>query len=400
MNRSIYFYSFILLVLLALILWIDSGKPKPINWDPTYTTTSKKPLDLYVLDKEFKALTGQEITKFKTTPFEFFETQFDYDTLVRTYKIKGNFLTIAEYGTLDATSSTEILNFVSHKNSAFISMKKFPENLLDSLNVKMDADYKFSNKLNNWIANPKLGNQKYQLIEGIGNDYFTKFDTLNTTVLGYQSGDSTRVNYIKVLYKNGTVFLHTQPAAFSNFHLLEDDHHHYAEKVLSCLPKVPIYWFINDGNTSEEAKSILDFILKNPSLRSAWFLFLIGMLVFMIFNAKRKQRIVPIIKPLENTTVEFAKTIGNLYYQEGDHTTIIDKKIIYFLEKIRNEYLIDTRVMNPEFIKKLHQKSGKDLVSIERAVLLINTHRRSPHSSIEEDLLQINAAIEKIISSK
>lgn len=116
----------------------------------------------------------------------------------------------------------------------------------------------------------------------------------------------------------------------------------------------------------------------------------------MLFNAKRKQRVVPIIKPLENTTVDFAKTIGNLYYQEGDHTTIIDKKIIYLLEKIRNEYLIDTTKLDADFIKKFQQKTGKSHFDIERMVFLINTHRRSPHNSIEDDLININNAIEKI----
>ena len=101
---------------------------------------------------------------------------------------------------------------------------------------------------------------------------------------------------------------------------------------------------------------------------------------------------------MPNTTVDFTKTIGNLYYQEGDHDNIINKKIVYFLERIRNVYLIDTNKLDDEFIKKLHLKSGKDLSDIQRAVFLINTHRKSPHSSIEEDLIQINKAIEKIIN--
>jgi hypothetical protein len=130
---------------------------------------------------------------------------------------------------------------------------------------------------------------------------------------------------------------------------------------------------------------------------NGWYLFLLGMLVFILFNAKRKQRVVPIISPLGNTTIDFTKSIGNLYFQEGDHDNIINKKIIYFLEKIRNEYLIDTTKLDDEFVKKLHLKSGKELHDIKQAVFLINTHRRSPHNSVAEDLIQINNAIEKIL---
>lgn len=396
MNKSLKIYIVILVLILALVIAMDISKPKPINWEPTYGVNDKIPFGLYILNQELGKMTGQKVTKMEQSPYEYFESQYDYDTLVNNYKVKGTFLNISDYGNIDETSAQEILYFISHENTAFLSMKKFPETLLDSLKISMDADYKYSDKIYNWLANPKFGSKKYQIIEGIGNDYFTKFDTINTTVLGYQSGDSSRVNFIKVNYDGGEIYLHTQPAAFTNFHLLKDNHKEYAEKVLSYLPKRDIHWLSGKSSGKNISNSQLGFIFKHPALKSAWLLFLIGMGVFMIFNAKRKQRIVPIIKPLPNTTVDFTKTIGNLYYQEGDHTTIIDKKIIYFLERIRNEYLMDTTKLDADFVKKLHQKSGKDYFIIERAVFLINNHRKSPHNSIEDDLVEINKALEKV----
>jgi hypothetical protein len=130
------------------------------------------------------------------------------------------------------------------------------------------------------------------------------------------------------------------PVAFTNYNLLKEDRYRYTENVLSYIPKGNIYWYTKGQNNENISESPLRYILSQPALKWAWYLFLIGMLIFMIFNAKRKQRIVPILL-LANSTIDFTKTIGNLYYQEGDHTNIIDKKIIYFLEKIRTEYLID-----------------------------------------------------------
>ena len=162
---------------------------------------------------------------------------------------------------------------------------------------------------------------------------------------------------------------------------------------------MPIFWFIKNQDGQVISKSPMRYILNQPALKSAWYVFLIGTLIFMFFNAKRKQRIIPIKKPLPNTTVDFTKTIGNLYYQEGDHDNIINKKIVYFLEKIRNTYLIDTnKQLDEEFIKKLHLKSGKEISDIQRAIFLINSYRNNPNTSIEEDLIQMNKAIEKIIS--
>jgi hypothetical protein len=192
--------------------------------------------------------------------------------------------------------------------------------------------------------------------------------------------------------------LHTQPVAFTNFHLLKGNHHEYAEKVLSYIPEGKVFWHIKDQTGEVISDSPMRYVLSQPALKWAWYIFLIGMLIFMLFNAKRKQRIVPIIKPLANTTVDFTKTIGNLYYQEGDHNNIIDKKIIYFLEKVRNEYLIETHRLDDDFIKKLHLKSGKDLDDIKNIVSLINAYRKNNYLSIEDDLLQINNAIEKIMN--
>lgn len=399
MNRTLKIYIAFLVLVLAGIIYLDSNRQKPIDWRPSYSVNDKIPFGLHVFDKEIGSiLKNQKIEKLNVTPYEFLESKFDYDTLVNDYKVKGTILNISEFSSIDDQSTKELCYFVSHGNSVFLSMKTFPQDLLDSLKLDFRTDFEFGGNTYNWIANTKLGAQKYHLAEGMGSYYFFKIDTLNTTILGYQGNkNETRPNFIKVAYKTGNVYLHTQPAAFTNFHLLKANHHEYAEKVLSYVPKGDVFWYNKDQNGEAISDSPMRYILSQPALKWAWYLFLIGMLVFIIFNAKRKQRIVPIIKPLPNTTVDFTKTIGNLYYQEGDHDTIINKKIIYFLEKIRNEYLIDTHKLDDEFVKKLHHKSGKEIILIEKALLLIRAHQKSPHNSIEEDLIQINKAIEKIV---
>ncbi len=399
MDKTLKIYIALLVLLVVTIVVIDANRPKPIDWTPTFSLKDKIPYGMYVFDKEIGSLLkGQKIEKFSNTPYEFFDRKFDYDTLVNDYRIKGTFLGISKRLDLDAASVTEICSFVRHGNNAFISSEMISNALLDSLNLKMDSEYKYSDSIYNWVANKKLGNQKYRIIEGVNNNYFSKIDTLNTTVLGYQNGDSARVNFIKVHYKNGDFYLHTQPVAFTNFHLLKGNHHEYAEKVLSYIPKGNVFWHIKDQTGEVISDSPMRYILSQPALKWAWYIFLIGMLIFMLFNAKRKQRVVPIIKPLANTTVDFTKTIGNLYYQEGDHNNIIDKKIIYFLEKIRNEYLMETHRLDDDFIKKLHHKSGKKLEDIQNVVSLINAYRKNNYISIEDDLLQINNAIEKIMN--
>lgn len=401
MDKSIKIYIAVLVFILAVILIIDRDQPKPIDWRPTYAVNDKIPYGLYVFDKEINSFfKNHKVERIpNVTPYEFLDSKYDEDTLVENYKIKGTFINISESNTIDEQSIKEIFYFVSHGNNAFLSMKSFPKYLLDTLKLEVNSDFLNANKTQLWLANKKVKPKKYIFAQQL-EDYFSKIDTLNTTVLGYQGSQSSpkkHINFIKIPYRQGYFYLHTQPVAFTNFNLLKADHYQYAESVLSYLPKGDIFWYTKGQHNENISQSPLRYILAQPGLKWAWYFFLFGMLIFIIFNAKRKQRVVPILKPLANSTVDFTKTIGNLYYQEGDHRNIIDKKIIYFLEKVRTEYLIDTTKLDDTFIQKLHHKTGKSETDIQELVFLINEHRNSYHGSLEEDLIRINNAIEKIL---
>ncbi|AXG74952.1 DUF4350 domain-containing protein [Flavobacterium arcticum] len=393
MNKQLTLYIVLLVVLIGAIIAIDAAKPKPIDWTPSYKIKDKKPLGLYVFDKEIDALfEGQEVEKFNITPYEFLDTNYDYD--VKDYTAKGTFINISEKNEIDEESIAELMYYAEYGNTVFMSMKSFPQVLLDTLKVTTETSYYFKDSLSVYIAKSTSKPTKYYFDEGVGFTHFSSIDTLTTTVLGYQEYfDKKQANYIRVPYGNGSFLLHTQPATFSNFYLLKDNYYEYTQSVLSYIPEDNIYW--NTGYNERLSGSSLRYLLSQPGFKSAYYIGLIAILIFMIFNAKRKQRIVPEIPPVRNTTVDFAKTIGNLYYQEGNHHTIIEKKIIYFLEKMRTDYLIETHTLDEAFIEKTHLKTGKPVEDIEKAVHLIKKYRHQ-FESTEAEVIAINKAIEKL----
>lgn len=401
MNRTIKIYIVFLVLLLVGIVYIDATRPKPIDWTPTYGITDKIPYGMYIFNEEapnfFK---NRKVNRISETAYEYFEHLYNYDTLVNTYTVNGTVISISENYLIDDESTQELLYFAEHGNKVFISSKTFPQKLMDSLKFGYSSKFLGTDTIKTWMVNPNLGTQKYDISIGAGNSYFNKIDTLTTTVLGYHGNKKEKlVNFIKIPYGHGEIYLHTQPNVFTNYQLLKNNNSEYASKALSYTDG-EIFWFIKNQTGEIISNSPLRYILSQPALKAAWYIFLFGMLVFLIFNAKRKQRIVRIIKPLENTTVDFTKTIGNLYFQEGNHDNIIEKKIIYFLEKIRNDYMLDTTVLDENFEKKLQHKTGKKLEDIEKAVYLINQHRKSYHKSVESDLIALNTAIEKIFAKE
>jgi hypothetical protein len=399
MDKSIKIYLIFLLAVILGIVALDSTAPKAINWSPSYSINDKIPLGLYVFNQELESILKPDtLNTINVTAYEYFDDLYDYDTLINTYKTAGTFIAVNEFADFDDESVRELLYFSSHGNTVFLSMKSLPQMLLDSLKIKFSSDFEINNNAAVYLANEKIGSEKYDLVEGFGSTYFSEIDTLNTTILGYQGNDKAFANFIKVPYQKGIFYLHLQPAAFTNFHLLKNNHFEYAEKVLSYLPKGTVYWYTRDLTEGYISQNPMRFVFSQPALKAAWYLFLLGMLVFIFFNAKRKQRIVPISEPVANTTIEFTKTIGNLYFQEGNHHTIIDKKIIYLLDKIRREYLLDTANLDEKFIQKLQQKIGKNAEDLRQLFYKINQHRKGNFESVENDLVEINTLIEKIFN--
>lgn len=393
MSKTLKIYIVILVLLFAGAFAIEFSRPKQIDWTQTYNETHKKPYGTYILYNELQNLfKDSKIQDIKNSPYEYFDEFYNFED--STYLTKGNYVFIDRFVDTDQVSSEELLYFADHGNNIFISSNYPPEIYKDSLNFDVKNDYNFKGKAELSFANHQFKNDSITIEKGLNNIYFSELDSSNTTVLGYQKFDTiSRINFVKIKYGQGNVFIHLQPAVFTNYQLLKNDNKKYAAAALSYLPEDTIFYDSRNKLNKELGNSVMRYILKQPALKWAWYLALIALLFFMIFNAKRKQRVVKVIKPLENTTVAFTKTIGNLYYETKDHNNLIDKKITYFLEYIRRVYYLDTQVLDEKFIKFLSLKSGKDKVETKKLIDLI-TYLRAKRECTENDLLRLNKAIE------
>ena len=297
---------------------------------------------------------------------------------------------------IDEFSENELFYFASHGNTIFYSNSIFSQKFADSLGFEIKYSNDFADSLQFKInRNQKADN--FYFNKGINTAYFSKIDSSKTEVLGTQinSKGEKFANFIRVPYKNGNFYLHLQPVAFTNYYLL-NKHSQYTEDVLGYIPsKSSIYWKVKQYDNEELSSSPMRYLLSQPALKWSWYLAWITLIIFMFFNAKRRQRVIPIKEPLKNTTVDFTKTIGNLYYQEKDHQNIAEKKIIFFLEKIRNEYYIDTYNLDETFINRVNQKTGRTKKDIENVVFMIKKIRNQSNTT-EKELITFNELLEKL----
>ena len=404
-NKVIIITISIIFLLGAYVVFSTTSFGKTINWAETFNERRTNPYDLKVFYEELpKIFEEQEIRTVYHTPFNYLSEHLEYGS--GDHVAQGTYMIIGNTEYLDYLSVDELLSFVSAGNHLFISDYQIPQYLKEQLSIEIDSMVNKDKKSILSFENKEQNKNKTN-IDRIKTDYyFSNFGVFNDegTVLGYTEQETSEVNFIKIKYYNGSIFLHLEPKIFTNYNLLKEDRYKYVESVLSYLPEKDIYYDsfyknYDSYNGNVERDSNLSWFLEQPAFKWAWRLFWLFLILFMIFNAKRRQRVVNVIKPLENTSLAFVKTIANLYYETNDHENLIKKKITYFLEKIRSDFNLKTNNLDEHFIEELTSKSGKEPDKVLQTINYIKwlQNRNEYH---EENLITLNKVIEDFYNSK
>ncbi len=377
------------IALLGIVI-TELVRPKPIDWRASYISTDKIPFGGLVLFEEATSLfKNDEIEKIDKDPYEFLTDS--------TYAQNSAYIFINDEIFFDERQTDEILKYVENGNTVFIASRSIGYILRDSLGIESTANYNIlEEEIRPQFFSPSLKQDSLPAFKkGVFKASFIEIDTLNTTALGYyENAESVLgdLNYVKVNFGKGQFLLHNLPEAFSNYYLLKGNEQ-YAANVLSYIDADKIYWdeYLKSGR--KVVTSPMRFVLDQAPLTWAYYVLIGGLLIFVLFKGKREQRIVEVIEPLENTSVEFTKTIGDLYFQHKDYSNIIAKKITYFMETLRSKYYLNTNEITEDFIKKLALKSGNTLEKTQKLMHLIkHLKEKSVHS--EADLLELNKQIE------
>lgn len=370
---------------MLLLALIQLGEKEVTDWRKNFDIKEKTPFGLYIFNREADDLLNGKLSRTVLSPFSFYKEN--------QKKKAHNILLIQKE--IAKTSWNKILEQVSSGSDAMILSTYFPKNIQDTLKISMSA-VSFEEETVLKLTDKKfLGDSLVmdKFPESKGFSYIGQ----NNEILGVtdNSVDKMQPNFMKVNFGKGYLYLHSDPTMLTNYYLLKPVSEKYIQDVFSYLPNRETIWFVDTQEI--DSLSPLSFILSKPALRYAWWLFLAGLLLFAIFHAKRKQRVVPIIEPLKNKSVEFVKSIGNLYLQEGDFHDMMAKKAQYFLNRIRIDLLIGTQNLDDAFAKKLQLKTGKSIGNINEAISLIKKAQDPYASVMKEDLIRMNKLLDEIL---
>ncbi len=357
----------------------ELNKPQPIDWTVTLSKNDKNPYGGYILHKQLKNIfPGSSISSFQKPV---------YNQLNNIRQQNTAYIILSPVFSPSKNDVEEMRNYVRQGNYVLIAAANFSKPFLDTFKLKIGTRISLINKDStslNFVNTSLKEKNNYTFLSSTIDEYFTKVDTSATTILGIN--DRKQPNYIKVNYGTGAFFIHTAPVSFSNYFMLYQNNASYTAKALSYIPKNVqlIRWdeYYKPGNTGPETP--LRFFLQNEYLKWALRLALLGLLIYIVFEMKRKQRVIPTILPARNSTLDFVTTVSNVYFNQRDNHGIADKKINYFMDYIRHRFFLPTTDLDPHFEEQLVRKSGVNKTQVAQLLQLI---KKAKQGSCNDQLL-------------
>lgn len=380
---KIYFAIGIILILIYLVAQFN--KPTPTDWSPSYAKKDKIPYGTFIFYNQIKDIIPK--TTVRTSSLAIYNTIKDKDFKNSTYII------IAPQIKVEKADLEQLKKYISAGNNVFIASYDLGAFAEKALKLKISTSFSQNGSSLNF-TNPRLKTVvNYGFEKGIGNQYFSKIDTAKATVLGIDADNYP--NYVKYAFGKGSLYLIAGPGFYSNFNLLDKYGAEYAAKTLSYFQgtKILIYdEYFTIPKTGET--DLLRVFFKHRELKYAYYLCIFSLLLFVFYDIKRRQRIIPIADAYTNTSVAFAHVVGSVYYHEHNNLDIAQKKINYLMEHLRSRYYLKTNDIQKDFAETLRLKTGIN-ETLAKTLTRYFTQIPNLNDFSDADLISLNNIIEQ-----
>lgn len=449
-------FLFAMLVLFVLFCLLQVNLPKKFVWSPTFSHVDKQPLGCFVFDS---VLTQSLPNGYHVTKKTFFQLdqehakekisvlmvvdqqnlkQLDVKYLCNIARRGGKVMVVASSSFDDGRNADTVVvdelerTFnVRIEDGTYFSLRGILAGLKAHDNDMYDTIY-WNNRETMYAAQsyrmfynmvggtlfvdsvPKVKRLAYTLSTA-GYDYkldslyvgdFTSFDTIVDEKERIERIDTFAIKKVptavSVPYGKGEVIFVSSPLLFTNYGMLEGNTFVYIFRLMSYLADLPVYrteaYVKTDARLVAEQSPFREFI-KRPPLRWALYLALLGVVLFMIFTARRRQRVIPIMSKPANRSLEFIQLIGTLYYQRKDHVDLVRKKFKLFAEELRKTAGVDISDVNTDDREYLllAEKTGMNSDRLKKVIRQIRLVLHSEGNISVEEMRSLIDAMDTIV---
>ncbi|QTV05138.1 hypothetical protein [Faecalibacter bovis] len=353
--------GFFILSIGCLILLAIFSTPKT-NWEIKFKKESKSPFGLYILYNDLQHLTGAK----------------------KVIEVKNL------EDLKDLNPKTDVIFYIDTNNkSSFQVLKEINDLNKREFKLFYADSQNYNSKIIEESTKTKINTIELEIYQNRYTNEAKYFNSLkNVETIGTVTiRDSVFTNFM--IEKNNKMvrYTHADPLLFSNFYLLNPEGYAYAKESLKPLNNKNVYWINPDRSyaTNDNNLSPLSFILSQPELKAAWYVLLAAIFLYLIFKSKREQKIIPIVNPEKNLSLEYSNVIASMYYESGKPQDIIKKKIDYFYYTLRKQFNIATdNVFDEHFIYVLAQKAQITEAEVVEFITELDNLYQNPKTQLKD----------------
>jgi len=366
----------VIIVLLLIILGLGYifYANKQYRWIPTYENTINEPYDLGLLTK---------LLKHEAKKSDVIETG-NFFLLPQNESGQYSYFFVGGYFTMQTDTFEKLLEDVYEGTDIFICAEEV-ESGLDTILFRYFPDVSITSQpdseieielLNSAFADSSLSftymqKDKEQEIQ------WNSFIVYNETDYPYYesevdtdikfevlSSNGILANCIKAKVGRGSITYMKTPLLLTNFFLKEEQGFHYVSHIFKDFNKEKVYLdfsslsYTNPDIINEQSANVLSFILSDKVLRIVWYLFLIGIILFLVLYLKRVQRAIPVLPVKKNTSLQFNETMGRLFFSKTSNREMAIIKMNLFLSFLKRRGNKGIPEDAREAAVFLHKKTG------------------------------------------
>lgn len=306
-------FPYLLSVFLIILLILSStGKPVETDWRFDFTSSSQLPYGCEIIENNLKYVFPDKNVRISDRTI--------YETLQDSLNGPGVYLIVNDIFEPDEYDMKFLMEFIKRGGIVMVSSFKFSEEFQDSTGIHFTNrfyDYQWDSlKFEDESLNIPGG---YQTSKHTHPIVTLNEDTDTTVHTVFARNDLNEPVFFSKSFGEGRLFVHLFPIGFTNYYLTEPDAADFGYKSLAFLPVDDVLWDEHYKTGKIMIKTPLRYILSEPHLAWAYYILLFSAVLFIFLHGKREQRIIPVIKPFINTSIEYYKRTALLrkYQDKG-----------------------------------------------------------------------------------
>ncbi len=378
-------------ILVATVVLVVVGAwwvPTPVDWSDSFAANDARPYASEVVRAALPDLFRKDAVRTVADP--------PFLQLQDTTTTGGAYLFVTARFAPDENETKRILDYAARGNTVFVAAHSFGGAWADTLGLATQPrppalpGVGGRDTVRLQLAQASLGTQEGVPVRAETAAYvFDSLGTASSTVLGtVAAADSTALSFVRKPFGVGTLLLSSTPRAFTNVHALDKRTAPYVWSALSHIPPSaePVWWDAHYKPGRSQAQTPLRFVLSTPALQHAYVVLLVGLVLFLAVKARRRQRVIPVIDPPANATVDFVTTLGRLAHRRDNADTVARRRVTYLLASIRERLDVTAEPPASEWVQQVAARSGAPQDDVDTLAQVIASIRNA--EAVSEDQLE------------